>query len=79
VKAGKILGIADGGELLNFSFHSPTIVPGMTPYVRDAEDLARFYAWWDAVLDRLDHHGVRPASEADLVAAATTAPLAVAA
>ncbi|MBB5699235.1 polysaccharide deacetylase family protein [Sphingomonas yantingensis] len=71
--------VADGVELLNFSFHSPTIVPGMTPYVRNAEDLARFYAWWDAVLDRLDHHGVRPASEADLVAAATTAPLAVAA
>lgn len=71
--------IEDGVELLNFSFHSPTIVPGLTPYVRDADDLARFHGWWDAVLDRLAAHGVRPASEAELVAAATTPPLAVAA
>lgn len=71
--------IEDGVQLLNFSFHSPTIVPGMTPYVRTAEDLARFHGWWDAVLDRLAAHGVRPASEADLVVAATTPPLAVAA
>lgn len=71
--------IEDGVQLLNFSFHSPTIVPGMTPYVRTAEDLARFHGWWDAVLDRLAAHGVRPASEADLVVAATTPRLAVAA
>lgn len=71
--------IDDGVALLNFSFHSPTVVPGMTPYVRDAADLARFYAWWEAVLDRLARRGVRPASEADLVAAATAPALAAAA
>lgn len=71
--------IDDGVELLNFSFHSPTIVPGMTPYVRDAADLTRFYAWWDGVLDRLERRGVRPVGEAGLVAAATAPALAVAA
>ncbi|WP_315760594.1 polysaccharide deacetylase family protein [Sphingomonas sp. Y38-1Y] len=71
--------VDDGVELLNFSFHSPTIVPGMTPYVRDAADVARFHAWWDAVLDRLEARGVRPAGEAELVAAATAPRLAQAA
>lgn len=71
--------IEDGVRLLNFSFHSPTVRPGMTPYVRDADDLMRFYAWWDAVLALLDRRGVHPASEGDLVTVATNDRLAHAA
>ena len=52
--------IDDDVRLLNFSFHSPSLVPGHTPYVRDARDLAAFYHWWDAVLDLLDRLGVAP-------------------
>ncbi|UZK69759.1 polysaccharide deacetylase family protein [Sphingomonas sp. S1-29] len=62
-----------GLALLNFSFHSPTIVPGHTPYVRDARDLAAFYAWWEGVLALLASRGVQPISGRDLLEA-THAP-----
>lgn len=64
----------EGPALLNFSFHSPSLVPGHTPYVRDARDLARFWAWWDAVLNALARAGIGPATLAEIDAA--TAPLA---
>lgn len=61
---------ADSERLLVLSFHSPSLAPGHTPYVRDAADLARFWRWWDAVLARLDRLGFAPASLADILAAA---------
>lgn len=62
--------VGESIAVLNLSFHSPSLVPGHTPYVRDAADLARFHGWWDAVLALLDRLGVRPASLAQLLAAA---------
>lgn len=62
--------IGEGARLLNFSFHSPSLVPGNTPYVRDASDLARFWSWWDRVLAELDRRGVRSASLNEVIAAA---------
>lgn len=62
--------VGEGLRLLNFAFHSPSLAPGHTPYVRDAADLARFHGWWDAVLADLARRGVRPASLDDVVAAA---------
>lgn len=53
--------------LLNFAFHSPTLVPGHTPYTRDAADLARFWQWWDVVLGDLARRGIAAASEAQLI------------
>lgn len=64
------LAVGEGLRLLTFSFHSPSLAPGHTPYVRDAADLKAFWRWWDAVLDRLDRLGVRPASLAQILAAA---------
>ncbi|QIG79926.1 polysaccharide deacetylase family protein [Stakelama tenebrarum] len=64
------IALGEGVRVLNFSYHSPSIVPGHTPYVRDAADLAEFNRWWDEVLDLLDRLGVRAASIDDLVAAA---------
>ena len=61
--------VGEGLALLNFSFHSPSLVPGHTPYVRDARDLAAFWEWWTAVLGLLDRLGVRGASVDDLLAA----------
>ena len=55
---------------ISFSFHSPSLEPGHTPYVRDAADLARFWTWWDGVLNLLAREGVQPASAEQLVAAA---------
>ena len=57
----------EGVALLNFSFHSPSLVPGNTPYVRDAADLRAFHGWWAAMLDRLDRLGVANASLGEIL------------
>lgn len=62
--------VGDGLRLLVFSFHSPSLVPGHTPYVRDGEDLRRFWAWWAAIFARLERLGVRAASLDEVLAAA---------
>jgi hypothetical protein len=55
--------------LLNFSFHSPSLMPGHTPYVRTEADLKAFYQWWDVVLNHLALRAVAPASQAEILAA----------
>lgn len=60
----------EGVRLLNFSFHSPSIELGHTPYVRDAADLAAFWRWWDAVFALLARLGVAPSSLAEILDAA---------
>ena len=60
----------EGGRVLNFSFHSPSLVPGHTPYVRDAADLSAFYGWWEAVLGDLARRGIAAASLDQVIAAA---------
>ncbi|TGX55858.1 WalW protein [Sphingomonas gei] len=64
------IAVGEGVRLLNFSFHSPSIQPGHTPYVRDAADLAAFWRWWDAVFALLGRLGVAPASLAEILDAA---------
>lgn len=59
----------EGLRLLNLSFHSPSLAPGHTPYVRDAADLKRFHAWWTTMLDDLDRRGIRNASLDEIIAA----------
>lgn len=63
----------EGLPLLNFSFHSPSLVPGHTPYVRDAADLARFLRWWDEMLDLLDRLAIAPIALDELLDAADRA------
>lgn len=62
--------MGEGLRVLNFSFHSPSLVPGHTPYVRDARDLADFFRWWDNILALLDRLGARPVGLDSLIAAA---------
>lgn len=50
--------LGEGSRLLTFSFHSPSLAPGHTPYVRDEADLRRFWAWWDEVFDLLERRDV---------------------
>ena len=64
------IAIDDGLPLLVFSFHSPSLRPGHTPYVRDEDDLDRFYAWWRASFDMLARRGVKPASVKQIISAA---------
>ena len=52
----------EGLRLLVFSFHSPSLEPGHTPYVRDASDLATFWRWWDGVLTELARLDIANAS-----------------
>ena len=65
------IALDQGVPVLNFSFHSPSLRPGNTPYVRTAADLDRFYRWWDAVLDHLARRGVVPTDTAGLLMLAT--------
>ena len=65
--------LAEGVGLFSLSFHSPSLVPGNTPYVRDAADLARFWAWWEAVLTLFAKEGVAAARPEELVEAAWAA------
>ena len=61
--------IADELPIMVFSFHSPSLQPGHTPYVRSEDDLDAFYAWWRAVLGMLAQHNIRPVNIAELMAA----------
>lgn len=61
--------IEEGVRVLNFSFHSPTLEPGHTPYVRTEADRSAFYGWWDMVLNHLAKRGVESASLDQLLAA----------
>jgi len=63
----------DGVQVLSFSYHSPSVEPGHTPFVRDAADLAAFHGWWDAVLGLLARRGVASASADELLQAASEA------
>lgn len=56
--------------VLNFSFHSPSLQPGNTPYVRSTADLDLFYRWWDVVLDHLARRGVEATTAAGILAMA---------
>jgi hypothetical protein len=64
--------LAMGVRLLNFSFHSPSLAIGHTPYVRDAADLKAFYQWWDTIFAHCHKHGVAPASLDEILAAAAS-------
>ncbi len=46
--------------ILNFSFHSPSLAVGHTPYVRSEADLESFYLWWERVFGHLAARGVKP-------------------
>jgi hypothetical protein len=56
--------------LLVFSFHSPSLAVGHTPYVRSEADLEDFYIWWERVLGHLQLRGVAPSSMAEIQRAA---------
>ena len=54
----------DGVRVFVFSFHSPSVMPGGTPYVRDAADLERFLAkcrrYFEFFFRRLNGVGMTP-------------------
>jgi hypothetical protein len=62
--------IDDGLPVLVFSFHSPSLRPGHTPYVRGEDDLDRLYDWFRRVTDYLAQRAVRPTTVREIMEAA---------
>jgi hypothetical protein len=54
------IAIDDGLPVLVFSFHSPSLQAGHTPYVRSESDLDALYDWWRRVLTYCNMRGVKP-------------------
>lgn len=61
------IAIDEGLPVLVFSFHSPSLAPGFTPYVRDEDDLDALYAWWRQAFGYLKQRGVAPTRVSELV------------
>ncbi|MCX7283161.1 MAG: polysaccharide deacetylase family protein [Novosphingobium sp.] len=59
-----------GLPMLVLSFHSPSLAPGHTPYVRNEDDLDRFYDWWRGVFAHLASRGVKPTCVREIIEAA---------
>lgn len=61
------MALDDGLPVLVLSFHSPSISPGHTPYVRNEQDLDQLYDWWRRVFTYLDMRGVKPTTVAGIM------------
>ncbi|GGD54009.1 WalW protein [Erythrobacter arachoides] len=61
------MALDDGAPLLMFSFHSPSLRPGDTPYVRTEDDLDTLYDWWRRIFTYLQQRGVKPSSVTDVM------------
>ena len=56
-------------QLFSLSFHTPTLVPGNTPYVRTDSDLKKFWAWWDGIFNLFAKHNVLPIRAGEILSA----------
>jgi hypothetical protein len=61
------IALDDNLPLLVLSFHSPSLVPGNTPYVHTEEDLDALYDWWRRIYAYLDMRGVRSTSVSEIM------------
>lgn len=61
------IALDEGAPLLVFSFHSPSLSPGNTPYVRTEDDLDTLYDWWRRIFAYCKQRGVKPSSVADVM------------
>ncbi|HOB15309.1 MAG TPA: polysaccharide deacetylase family protein [Novosphingobium sp.] len=61
------IAIDEGLPVLVFSFHSPSLAPGYTPYVRSADDLDALYDWFRQAFAYLAKRGVTPSRVSELV------------
>jgi hypothetical protein len=62
------IAIDEGLPVLVFSFHSPSLAPGFTPYVRSEDDLDALYDWWRAIFAYLARRAVMPTTVAGIMA-----------
>ena len=59
--------------VLVFSFHSPSLAPGFTPYVRSEDELDALYDWWRKAFAYLARRNVAPTNVKDIIASVTLA------
>lgn len=59
--------IKDQLPILVLSFHSPSLAPGHTPYIRTTDDLVRLYDWWRIVIGHLKSRNVIPTTISDIM------------
>ena len=62
------IALDDGLPVLVFSFHSPSLRPGHTPYVRDEDELDQLYDWWRAIFGYLAQRKIAPTTVRDVMA-----------
>lgn len=62
------IALDDGLPLLVLSFHSPSLAPGYTPYVRSEADLEALYDWFRQVYAYLAKRGVAPTTVQEVMA-----------
>lgn len=65
---GVDIAISEGLPVLVLSFHSPSLYPGQTPYVRSEADLDDLYDWWRVIFARLGERGIAPTSVREIMA-----------
>lgn len=63
------IALDDGLPVLVLSFHSPSLHPGLTPYVADEADLDALYDWWRRVFAYCTMRGVLASSVSDIMLA----------
>jgi len=63
------MALDDGLPVLVLSFHSPSLMPGHTPYVRDQADLDALYHWFRRVLAYLEMRQVPPTTVGEVMQA----------
>ena len=57
-----------GKRLFSLSYHSPSLLPGNTPYVRTQGDLREFLTWVEAYIEFfLDEIGGTPSTPASIL------------
>lgn len=61
------IAIDDGLPVLVFSFHSPSLAPGHTPYVHTDADLDSFYDWWREIFTYLASRNIKPSCVRDIM------------
>jgi hypothetical protein len=67
------IALDEGLPVLVFSFHSPSLAPGYTPYVRSEDDLDALYDWWRTVFAYLARRGVANSGAGELIASVALA------
>ncbi|WP_367276255.1 polysaccharide deacetylase family protein [uncultured Erythrobacter sp.] len=66
---GLELTLEAGLPLTVLSFHSPSLMPGLSPYTSSESEVDELYDWFAQIYDRLAKAGVRSASVDDVIAA----------